>query len=110
MDSRILLIFACVIAAGSSWSIPLYPGVRPIRVTRYAPAPPHYRIPVRPAPPQSEVPQWERPKRQYHDHDEDPDHRSSSGVTGPVHTFVKTDKNANYKWGVRHHVGNKFAS
>ncbi|KAF7265711.1 hypothetical protein GWI33_020794 [Rhynchophorus ferrugineus] len=25
--------------------------------------------------------------------------------TGPVLTFVKTDKNANYKWGVRHHVG-----
>ncbi|CAG9864471.1 unnamed protein product, partial [Phyllotreta striolata] len=31
------------------------------------------------------------------------------GVTGPVHTFVKTDKHANFKWGVRHHVGHHYA-
>lgn len=31
------------------------------------------------------------------------------GSTGPVHTFVKTDKHANFKWGVRHHVGHKYA-
>lgn len=30
------------------------------------------------------------------------DHEES---TGPVHTFVKTDKHAHFKWGVRHHVG-----
>jgi len=31
------------------------------------------------------------------------------GVTGPVHTFVKTDEHAHFKWGVRHHVGHEFA-
>lgn len=39
-----------------------------------------------------------RPKREHH-----------HGVTGPVHTFVKTDKNAHFKWGVRHHVGHHYA-
>ncbi|XP_022816745.1 proline-rich protein 7-like [Spodoptera litura] len=55
---------------------------------------------------------WQRPKRGHddYDHDHDHDHKGTSGVTGPVHTFVKTDKNANYKWGVRHHVGDKYAS
>ncbi|KOB77306.1 Uncharacterized protein OBRU01_04100 [Operophtera brumata] len=53
----------------------------------------------------------QRPKRGHdHSHDYDDDHKGTSGVTGPVHTFVKTDKNANYKWGVRHHVGDKYAS
>lgn len=33
----------------------------------------------------------------------------SSRSTGPVHTYVKTDKNANVKWGVRHFVGKKYA-
>ncbi|XP_066137759.1 uncharacterized protein [Euwallacea fornicatus] len=27
------------------------------------------------------------------------------GITGPIFSFVKTDKNANFKWGVRHHLG-----
>ncbi|KAH1015914.1 hypothetical protein HUJ04_007224 [Dendroctonus ponderosae] len=27
--------------------------------------------------------------------------------TGPVLTFVKTDKDAHFKWGVRHHAGNQ---
>ncbi|XP_059470204.1 uncharacterized protein LOC132193505 isoform X2 [Neocloeon triangulifer] len=31
------------------------------------------------------------------------------GVVGPVHTFVKTDKHANFKWGVKHHVGKQYA-
>lgn len=62
------------------------------------------------APIRQEEPKYHRPKRDYDDHDHDHDHRTTSGVTGPVHTFVKTDKNANYKWGVRHHVGNKYAS
>lgn len=31
------------------------------------------------------------------------------GVTGPVHTFVKTDKHAHFKWGVRHHVGHEYS-
>lgn len=33
----------------------------------------------------------------------------SHGITGPVHTYVKTDKHANFKWGVRHHVGHHYA-
>lgn len=33
----------------------------------------------------------------------------SARSTGPVNTYVKTDKNANYKWGVRHFVGKKYA-
>lgn len=37
------------------------------------------------------------------------DHHGGHGVTGPVHTFVKTDKHANFKWGVRHHVGHQYA-
>lgn len=36
-------------------------------------------------------------------------HGGGHGVTGPVHTYVKTDKNANFKWGVRHHVGHHYA-
>ncbi|KAI8428469.1 hypothetical protein MSG28_007280 [Choristoneura fumiferana] len=68
------------------------------------------KIPV-----QEDESEYQRPKRGHddydygHDHDRDHD-RGTHGVTGPVHTFVKTDKNANYKWGVRHHVGNKYAS
>lgn len=33
----------------------------------------------------------------------------SARSTGPVHTYVKTDKHANVKWGVRHFVGKKYA-
>lgn len=33
----------------------------------------------------------------------------SAKSTGPVHTYVKTDKKAHYKWGVRHFVGSKYA-
>ncbi|XP_053663903.1 uncharacterized protein LOC128713066 [Anopheles marshallii] len=31
------------------------------------------------------------------------------GTSGPIHTYIKTDKNANFKWGVRHFVGAKYA-
>uniref|UniRef100_A0A182WCH9 Attacin C-terminal domain-containing protein n=1 Tax=Anopheles minimus TaxID=112268 RepID=A0A182WCH9_9DIPT len=31
------------------------------------------------------------------------------GTSGPIHTYIKTDKNANFKWGVRHFVGAKNA-
>ncbi|XP_075971085.1 uncharacterized protein LOC142973324 [Anticarsia gemmatalis] len=136
MDSRILLILACTAALSSAWSLPYYPVPRaPMRFTRFAPPPPphlrphfhphphqhphqHHRIPVPVEAAEPEEPQ-QRPKRGHddydHDHDHDHDHghhghRGTSGVTGPVHTFVKTDKNANYKWGVRHHVGDKYAS
>ncbi|KFB50717.1 hypothetical protein ZHAS_00018758 [Anopheles sinensis] len=34
---------------------------------------------------------------------------SVRGTSGPVHTYIKTDKNANFKWGVRHFVGKKYA-
>jgi hypothetical protein len=34
---------------------------------------------------------------------------NSARSTGPVHTYVKTDKKANVKWGVRHFVGKKYA-
>jgi hypothetical protein len=31
------------------------------------------------------------------------------GKVGPVYTFVKTDYDANFKWGVRHDAGKKYA-
>lgn len=31
------------------------------------------------------------------------------GVVGPVYTHVKTDKHANFKWGVKHRVGKEYA-
>ena len=31
------------------------------------------------------------------------------GKVGPVYTFVKTDYDANFKWGVRHVAGKKYA-
>lgn len=33
----------------------------------------------------------------------------TSRTTGPVFTIVKTDPNANFRWGVRHFVGKKYA-
>ncbi|CAH0727944.1 unnamed protein product, partial [Brenthis ino] len=109
-----LIFLASVVVATSAWSRPFYPVNRapPVRVTRFAPLPPRHKLPIRPAPYQIEEPtepKWERPKREHYEY-EDHDSKPTSGVTGPVHTFVKTDKNANYKWGVRHHVGNKYAS
>lgn len=35
--------------------------------------------------------------------------RKVAGSVGPVHTYVKTDKQANFKWGVRNYVGRKYA-
>ncbi|XP_063839405.1 uncharacterized protein LOC135088506 [Ostrinia nubilalis] len=117
MDGRVLLLLASVlVAVTSAWSIPYYPVHRgPLRVVRYAPQPPpHFRPQIHHVRPEPTEEQWERPKRDHHDYEDhdhhDHDHKDTRGVTGPVHTFVKTDKNANYKWGVRHHVGNKYAS
>ena len=31
------------------------------------------------------------------------------GKVGPVYTFVKTDYNGNFKWGVRHRTGYQYA-
>ncbi|XP_019550785.3 uncharacterized protein LOC109420790 [Aedes albopictus] len=53
---------------------------------------------------------------QYRDHDYDSAsdeelavrNQRRAGVTGPVHTYIKTDKNANFKWGVRHFVGKRY--
>ncbi|CAH4008281.1 unnamed protein product [Pieris brassicae] len=122
MDCYTLVLLASLLVITEAWSSP-YHAVRPMRVTRYAQIP--HRIPI-PSLPMRHL-NWNRPKRGQHhevDHDYDRDHDyardhdynrdhdydSHKGVTGPVHTFVKTDKNANYKWGVRHHVGNKYAS
>ncbi|XP_050740634.1 uncharacterized protein LOC127010465 [Eriocheir sinensis] len=33
----------------------------------------------------------------------------SKGRVGPVYTFVKTDYNGNFKWGVRHRAGSQYA-
>ena len=30
------------------------------------------------------------------------------GIVGPVYTFVKTDPQANFKWGVRHRAGVQY--
>lgn len=55
---------------------------------------------------------------QYRDHDYDSDRfvagaqrrvgKPLGGVTGPVHTYIKTDKHANFKWGVRHYAGKRY--
>ncbi|XP_050684526.1 uncharacterized protein LOC126979322 [Leptidea sinapis] len=118
MDYYTLVILANLLSICFAWSLPFYNVRRPVRVTRFAPMPQRLQlIPVRHEP-------WHRPKRGHihHDYDydrghnsdrdsdQDHNHKDTSGVTGPVHTYVKTDKNANYKWGVRHHVGKKFAS
>nr|XP_037874961.1 uncharacterized protein LOC119630262 [Bombyx mori] len=109
MGLKALFLLACMAVATSAWSIPFYPVPRgPLRVTRFATPPRHYRTPLEPAP-EDEPPQ-QRPKRGHDDYGHESSHRGTSGITGPVHTFVKTDKNANYKWGVRHHVGDKYAS
>ncbi|CAH0699742.1 unnamed protein product [Spodoptera exigua] len=140
MKTKVLLILSCMVLATSAWSMPFYRVPQgPMRFTRFAPPPPghlrlhplhlpHHHTPLHLQPqaqphlqPQHKTPvesgdledtKWQRPKRGHddYDHDHDHDHRGTSGVTGPVHTFVKTDKNANYKWGVRHHVGDKYAS
>lgn len=34
--------------------------------------------------------------------------KSTKGRVGPVYTFVKTDPEANFKWGVRHVVGSHY--
>ena len=36
-------------------------------------------------------------------------YKGKKGKVGPVYTFVKTDYDANFKWGVRHVAGKKYA-
>ncbi|XP_045446598.1 uncharacterized protein LOC123654758 [Melitaea cinxia] len=117
MDCYILILLACMMVTTLAWSTPFYPVQRAplppgLRVTRFAPVPHRHIIPPlryqQPKLEQPERPKSDRPKREHYDYDDG--NKATSGVTGPVHTFVKTDKNANYKWGVRHHVGNKYAS
>ncbi|CAH2269100.1 uncharacterized protein LOC120626033 [Pararge aegeria] len=129
MDCYTLTVLACVLMVVSGWSFPFYPvhRVPQIRVTRFAQIPHPRRFPIPPQPyiRQQIKPIPKQPDHDYdyydeeddHNHSSDHDHNSdhnqnsdnkeSDGVIGPVHTFVKTDKNANYKWGVRHHVGKK---
>merc|ERR1719450_861381 len=35
-------------------------------------------------------------------------HHGPKGRVGPVYTFVKTDPQANFKWGVRHRAGAQY--
>lgn len=44
--------------------------------------------------------------RQLNYNDENDD--NVSRTTGPVFTIVKTDPQANFKWGVRHYVGRRY--
>merc|ERR1712037_153563 len=37
-----------------------------------------------------------------------PAHHGPKGRVGPVYTFVKTDPQANFKWGVRHRAGAQY--
>lgn len=30
------------------------------------------------------------------------------GVVGPVHTYIRTDYDGNYRWGARHYVGSSY--
>ncbi|CAG9560124.1 unnamed protein product [Danaus chrysippus] len=117
MDCYHLILFASLFLSVAAWSMPFQP-VQRNPIIRYV-RPQRHILPPKQWQSQSE---WVRLKRERddhdydhdydrdHDHDNAHDHRSTSGVTGPIHTFVKTDKNANYKWGVRHHVGNQYAS
>ncbi|KAK3872393.1 hypothetical protein Pcinc_022520 [Petrolisthes cinctipes] len=38
-----------------------------------------------------------------------PHYNYKPGKVGPVYTFVKTDYQGNFKWGVRHRAGQKYA-
>merc|ERR1712121_399398 len=37
-----------------------------------------------------------------------PAYHAPKGRVGPVYTFVKTDPQANFKWGVRHRAGLQY--
>lgn len=46
----------------------------------------------------------------YHNSNKHQNYKSgTSRTTGPVFTIVKTDPRANFRWGVRHFVGKKYA-
>ena len=55
----------------------------------------------RDAPPAYGAPPSYAPEPVYHA----PKHH---GRVGPVYTFVKTDPQANFKWGVRHRAGSQY--
>merc|ERR1712038_654038 len=86
MNTKLVLLFAFVCAASGrvfliddeDFSAP-----RVRRDTGYAPAPPAYAPPA-------------------------PAYGGHPGRVGPVYTFVKTDPQANFKWGVRHRVGAQY--
>merc|ERR1719250_174698 len=42
------------------------------------------------------------------DRRENPSYHAPKGRVGPVYTFVKTDPQANFKWGVRHRAGSQY--
>jgi len=84
MNAKLVLLFAFVCAASGrvflldDGDYEMAPRVR--RDTGYAPPAPAYA----PAP------------------------HHAKGRVGPVYTFVKTDPQANFKWGVRHRAGAQY--
>merc|ERR1712021_25414 len=88
MNAKIVLPFFCILACAAAGRIFILddgiedePMLRVRRDTGYAP-------PVHAAP-------------SYH---------APKGRVGPVYTFVKTDPQANFKWGVRHRAGVQYGS
>ena len=54
-----------------------------------------------------DTPGYAPPQPQYHE--PAPYHAPKAhGRVGPVYTFVKTDPQANFKWGVRHRAGAQY--
>merc|ERR1711992_310172 len=82
MNTKLVLLFAFVCAASGRVFL-LDDGVEQYRVRRDAP--PSYGPPA---------PAYHAPH--------------APGRVGPVYTFVKTDPQANFKWGVRHRAGEQY--
>merc|ERR1711976_535265 len=91
MNAKIAFIFTFVCAAsGRVFLLDDIEGAEPVlRVRRDVPSP--Y---APPAPAYHEPAPYHAPK--------------AHGRVGPVYTFVKTDPQANFKWGVRHRAGAQY--
>merc|ERR1711953_259792 len=86
MNTKLVLLFAFVCAASGRVFLIDDGEVEQFRVRRDAP--PSYGPP---APAYAPAPSYGPP-----------------GLVGPVYTFVKTDPQANFKWGVRHRAGAQY--
>merc|ERR1712024_60512 len=84
MNTKLVLLFAFVAAASGRVFLLDDGEVEQFRVRRDAP--PAYGPPV---------PSYSAPHH-------------APGRVGPVYTFVKTDPQANFKWGVRHRAGAQY--